>query len=398
MADKRTIVQDEHIRALDPIEHVRLRPQMYLGGSDAKAMTVVAANLVFEMILQARYEIGTGFKVALLGPKTIQVWDNGQPMPINEYDDINRNWLERMLTCIGAEGRIGRFSLGGIGLLGIGLSAVNAVSRFFTIQITAAGGLWEQQYEKGRKATELTRLRDITDDDWWITSIALTLDEAVFADHRFDTSAIERLLFEYAHLLPGVTINFENHMTGQQAAFCYPQGLTHYLAHLNRDETPLHPPLSFHLHHRGFLLNERLTQPFEIDVAAQFLAAPHAEIHSFANALSIDRRGTHTRACFAALTDSLLGHSAILQRTDLPFLFSHLRLVISLWHPTIQFEGSNGHILLNQDISQPFYEALSLALIGFFQAHPDALEALETLALSKRSQRRSRFPALRIRR
>jgi DNA gyrase/topoisomerase IV subunit B len=278
------------------------------------------------------------------------------------------------------------------------------LSHDFTIQVAGIGGLWEQRYEKGRKVTELTWLRDLTHEDNWTTSVTFTLDEEIFKDHALDANAIENLLHTYAHVFPGLAVSFENHLIGDRNAFYAPSGFVGYLEQENRYKQTLHPAVGcvsrFESQEpqRSIRFNEdRNIVSFELSMAFQFLARPVPSRRSFINTHETRSHGTHLDVCLRALRDCLLGYSDIIGRRDLPGLFDHLTLAVSLWHGWPAFQGTTDARLVNRDFVQRAYEDLCLALTQYFQACPETLEALETLALTKRPRKRSRFPALRRR-
>jgi DNA gyrase subunit B len=377
---------DEHIRALDPREHVRLRPGMYIGGVDSKAMTTVVGTVLFETLADIRRGICTAIDVTILGPKTIRICDNGQPLSIAQTDQ-NCSLLEYILTRIAVPGARGRSAFG----MGLGLPVVNMLTRSFSIQVEGQGGLWEWRSEKGYSVTDLTRLRDFTADDRWTTSITFVLDEDIFTDHMFDADAIENTLFDYAHILPGLSISYENHMTGDRNTFYAPSGLIDYLKKENRYKQTLHDAIECSvgfgdvLQPRGGQSRESI--PYELDMAIQFVSTFTPARRSFVNGSDSGTHGTHIGVCFQALRDSLLGHSNTLNRRDVAHLFDHITLVVSLWHLAPMFESMARLRLLNRDFVQRAYEDLSVALTLFFKEHPETLEALETLALSLRPKK-----------
>jgi DNA gyrase/topoisomerase IV subunit B len=264
------------------------------------------------------------------------------------------------------------------------------------------GGLWEWRSENGYPVTVLTRLRDLTADNRWTTILTLTLDEGIFTTYEFDATAIESLLFDYAHLLPGLNISFENHITGDRNGFYAPSGLVHYLEQENRYKRTLYPAIGFSIGVGDVLSARELRRgdalPFELTMALQFLATPTPSRRSFVNTCEAGPHGPHIDVCFRALRDCLLGHSNVLSRRDVAYLFDHITLVVSLWHPNPQSENSVHLRLMNRDFVQRAYEDLCVAMTLYFKAHPELLDALETLALSKRPQRRPRLYPVRIRR
>jgi DNA gyrase subunit B len=369
------------------VEHARLRPGWYFGGNDTKALNNLVDNL-FECVMhQARQHICSSLTVSILGPQTLQICDNGEGIPPYKDGETDKHHLEYLLQYVGSD-FISNWDLAAKGIRwGMDrLTSVNAVSLHMHVEVKREGALWEQHYSQGRKTSEITRVRDLAGDEESGTSLTFTVDNEIFPDAAFDAPWIEQQLADMAYLLPGLNITFENTMTGHQSTHYHPDGIAQYMSHLNGSEIVLYPPMLLHSQLQSVPWNARRPQFFEIDMAMQFLAAPHGGVKSFAKALAIEPLGQHTAACFDALTDMLIGHSSIIQHSDLPDLFLHAQLVISLWHPGLMFESWGSRVLLNRDIYQPIYEELSLALLLYFKDHPDCIPQLEALALEHRQK------------
>jgi DNA gyrase subunit B len=376
---------DEPIRALDPIDHVRLRPGMYFGRNMSRGLCAVAEEVFYGLISQVKRQTCTKIKVLILDPYTIQIWHNADPLPIYEFKDTGLSVLETVLKKIGSERFIDMVSGDYVTSFSVGLAAVNAVSSDFLIQVMAEGNLWEQRYQKGRKITELTRTGDQLQDGW-TTCLTFTVDQEVFRDYPFTasgTGGIEGRLFDLAYLLPGLEISFENRRTGDRNIFYMPSGLTYYLEYVNRYNLVLYPPMKMRMAFEG----ETSLPPFELDAGFQFLETPHPYTRSFVDASESDEHGTHVDGCFQALRDSLLGHSDTIERSDFPDLFRYVTLVVSLWHPSPSFEGSMSRKLINQGIAPRAYEAFSLAFTQYFIEYPACLKRLEEIAADSRERR-----------
>jgi DNA gyrase subunit B len=378
---------NEPIRMLDHIEHVRLRPGMYFGGNDTKALN----NLVYEMLegvrQQSRQRICSALSVSILGHQTLQIRDNGEGIPLHKDGPTDKHHLEYLLLYVGSNFVSNwDFATKGVRWGMDRLTHANAVSLHMHVEVKREGALWEQRYSQGRKTSEIIRVRDLAQDEESGTSLTFTIDNEIFPDAAFDSQWIQSRLSDMAYLLPGLNVTFENATTGYQSTYYYPDGIAQYITQLNHLDTPLFPPMFLHSRLHSDTLNERITRFFEIDLAMQFLAGPHGHINSFAKALEIEPLGPHADACFEALTDMLLGSSSVIQRSDLSDLFLHVRWVISLWHPGLMFESQTSRVLLNRDIHRPLYEEVSLALLFYFREHLDCIPQLEALVLENRQK------------
>src|SRR5688572_26428688 len=157
---------DDHIRALDPLEHVRLRPGMYVGGVDIKALHHLAYEVVDNAIDEALAGRCDHITVTLHDDNTVSVADNGGGIPVGMNKDKNRPTLEVVMTVIGAGGKFGTgaYKVSG-GLHGVGVSAVNALSERMKTTVYRDGYVWEQEYVQGRPVYDVRKARSMEADE-----------------------------------------------------------------------------------------------------------------------------------------------------------------------------------------------------------------------------------------
>src|SRR6187431_766250 len=98
---------EENIKLLNPIEHIRLRPGMYVGGTDARALHHLAYEVVDNAIDEALAGRCDHITVTLHEDNTVSVADNGGGIPVGMNKDKNRPTLEVVMTEIGAGGKFG---------------------------------------------------------------------------------------------------------------------------------------------------------------------------------------------------------------------------------------------------------------------------------------------------
>src|SRR5687768_13511662 len=103
---------DDHIMALHPIEHVRLRPEIYVGGRDSKALNKLFNELLDYVIHHARANLECSVAISLLGPQTLSLRDNSSIIPLQETSNNTWTFLELMMSFIGVGGR-GEFVIEG---------------------------------------------------------------------------------------------------------------------------------------------------------------------------------------------------------------------------------------------------------------------------------------------
>ncbi len=374
---------DDPIRALDPMQHVRLRPGMYLGSVDTRGLNRLVDEMLEHVIFEARQCTCTSVTLSLLGPHTLQIRDDGAGLPLYKTEHGGHSILELVMTAPPGAGGLSEFVLEGQPKGRPKLALVTALCRDVFVEVKQEGALWKQHYQRGRKASELTRVRslDIYEDDG--TCLTFAIDDEIFHDHMFDADWIEGRLFDLAHLLPGLTVAFENHMTGHRSTFRFPTGLKHALAHTNRHKKVLFPIMSYHMMVRP----APTVHPFELDAALQFLSTPTPFTGSFINGLETPEHGTPVSGCLDALRDSLLGHSDLIERDDVPYILRHVTLIVSLWHPSTSFQGIIGGSTINRDVYNRLYDEFSVALVLYFREYPGCIAQLEAMIQKTRSDK-----------
>jgi len=178
---------DEDVRALEPIDHVRLRPGMYVGGVDKKALH----HLVYEVVDNSVDEALAGrcdrITVTLADDNVVSVQDNGGGIPVGMNKDKGKSTVEVVMTVIGAGGKFGSgaYKVSG-GLHGVGVSAVNALSEQMRTNVFRDGYLWEQSFRRGRPTEELKKIRKLTPDEHTGTLQTFRPDFTIMDQNDFD--------------------------------------------------------------------------------------------------------------------------------------------------------------------------------------------------------------------
>src|SRR5215510_10376219 len=145
---------------LDPMEHVRKRPGMYVGGTDSRALH----HLIYEVVDNSVDEALAGrcdhILVTLHDGNAVSVTDNGSGIPVGIHKKEGISTLQLVLTEVGAGGKFDNsaYKVAG-GLHGVGVSAVNALSSDLRAEVFRDGYLWEQNYQAGKPVSEVKRVR-----------------------------------------------------------------------------------------------------------------------------------------------------------------------------------------------------------------------------------------------
>ncbi len=219
------------IQVLEGIEHVRKRPAMYIGGTDAAGLH----HLLWEIVDNATDEALNGHanKVTVTLHKdgeTVTVDDNGRGIPVDIHPKKGVSALEVILTTLGAGGKFDakNYDTSG-GLHGVGSSAVNALAQHFEARVRRNGKEYAQEYRKGKPKAPVAEVGPARGTG---TRITFTPDRTIFEETQFDPERIGRQLEEKAFLHSGLKVVFRDQVNKETHEFQHDGGLVDYLAAL----------------------------------------------------------------------------------------------------------------------------------------------------------------------
>ncbi len=363
------------IRVLGGIEHVRLRPAMYIGDTDQRGMHHLFEEVVANSIDEAMVGECGQIHVRLHADGSLSVADDGRGIPVDIHPGTGRPALEVVMTTLNAGGKFDHNTYKvSAGLHGVGVSCVNALCEWMEVEVWREGRLYYQRYERGEPRTPVeergkTRRRG--------TRVTFKPDPGVFSETSFDYAAIARRLRELAFLNSATRIVLSREGDGREETFHYEEGITQFVSFLNSGKTPVHDDV---ISIRGEA-DGRICE-----IALQYNDGYSESVLSFANNINTVDGGAHLSGFRAALTRTFNAYGRQKGQTkDLSpggeDYREGLTAVVSVKLPSPQFEGQTKTRLGNRDI-QGFVEQVAGEQLAIYcEEHPRVAQAIVHKAL-----------------
>ena len=209
----------DSIQALEGMEHVRMRPSMYIGDVGVRGLHHLVYEVVDNSIDEALAGHCDNITVTINEDNSITTEDDGRGIPVDLHKKEGISALEVVMTKIGAGGKFDKdsYKVSG-GLHGVGVSCVNALSEHLTATVYRDGKIWEQEYERGKS---LYPVKAIGDTDKRGTTVTFKPDATIFTqtlEYNYDTLASR--MRELAYLNKGITIHLvDKRFTKEDGSF-----------------------------------------------------------------------------------------------------------------------------------------------------------------------------------
>ncbi len=226
------------IEVLEGLEPVRLRPGMYIGGTDERAVHHLVAEILDNSMDEAVAGEASRIDLHLDENQFITVSDNGRGIPVDPHPKFKKqSALEVILTTLHSGGKFssGSYEMSG-GLHGVGLSVVNALSDDLTVEVARDKKLWTQSYQRGKPTGQLKDAGKVSNRRG--TAIKFHPDPKIFgARVHFRPATLYRMARSKAYLFRGVEIRWScapsllegDEKTPGKASLHFPGGLKDYL-------------------------------------------------------------------------------------------------------------------------------------------------------------------------
>lgn len=325
------------IQVLEGLEAVRKRPGMYIGSTGPRGLHHLVYEIVDNSIDEALQGYCDRIYVSLNEDGSVTVKDDGRGIPVETHPKTGKSTLETVLTVLHAGGKFGGggYKVSG-GLHGVGISVVNALSKWLIADVYRDGKIYRQTYEKGMTTSPL---EVVGESNHTGTIISFMPDETIFDEVEFKYETLEHRLRELAFLNKGVRIVFEDKRldSERKKEFHYDGGLVEFVKYLNKTKTPIHEDI---VH-----IDKKIGDSI-VEIAMQYTDGYTENIFSFANNIDTHEGGTHLAGFKTALTKTVNDYAKrnkLIKENEGNLTGEDIRegltAVISVKLPEPQFEG-----------------------------------------------------------
>ena len=374
MSEKKQSYSADSIQALEGMEHVRMRPSMYIGDVGSRGLHHLVYEVVDNSIDEALAGHCNEISVIINEDNSVTTIDDGRGIPVDIHKKEGVSALEVVMTKIGAGGKFDKdsYKVSG-GLHGVGVSCVNALSESLKATVYRDGKVYEQEYELGKS---LSPVKEVGTTDKRGTMVTFKPDPTIFIhtlEYSYDILASR--LRELAYLNKGITVILidKRHKDEKgefvNETFHSKEGLKEFIKFLDGNREPLlKDVISFEGEKNGV----------PVEVAMAYNTSYSENLHSYVNNINTHEGGTHLSGFRRGLTHTLKKYadgSGMLDKLKFEISGDDFRegltAIISVKVSEPQFEGQTKTKLGNREVSSSVSQAVSEMLTDYLEEHPE---------------------------
>ena len=384
----------DSIQALEGMEHVRMRPSMYIGDVGTRGLH----HLVYEVVDNSIDEAMAGhcdtIEVIIHEDGSVTISDNGRGIPVDFHSGEGMSALEVVMTKVGAGGKFDKdsYKVSG-GLHGVGVSVVNALSESLTATVYREGKIWEQKYERG---VSLAPVKAIGESDEVGTAVTFKPDPQIFKGViDFDYETLASRMRELSFLNRGLKIKIEDKRVVEEDGsflgeeFYSEEGLKEYIRFLDGNREPIISEI---------ISMEGEENDIPVEVAMVYNTTFNENLFSFVNNINTHEGGTHLTGFRRGLTTTLKRYaenSGMLDRIKFEISGDDFRegltAIVSVKVQEPQFEGQTKTKLGNREVSTAVSRSVSEMLENYLEENPnDAKIIIEKVIVAAQARHAAR--------
>jgi len=299
------------IQVLEDMEHVRLRPGMYIGGKDDRALHHMVAEIIDNSMDEAVAGHATWIEVELHENGHVTVRDNGRGIPIDPHPkDPSKTALEIIFCTLNAGGKFSgdSYETSG-GLHGVGSSVVNALSDHLRVEVARNRELYMMEFSRGIPQAPLAKVGAAPNRRG--TSVTFHPDPEIFGSLKLKPARLFKMSRSKAYLFSGVEIRWKSAIadgeTPQEATFKFPGGLADYLGEtLNGATTYAERPFAGTVDFK-----DKYNVPGKVEWAINWTPSRDGFIQSYCNTVPTPEGGTHEAGFWAAIIKGIKAYGEL---------------------------------------------------------------------------------------
>jgi DNA gyrase subunit B len=362
----------DSIQALEGMEHVRMRPSMYIGDVGVRGLH----HLVYEVVDNSIDEAMAGhcdeINVIINEDNSVSVDDNGRGIPVGIHKKEGISALEVVMTKIGAGGKFDKdsYKVSG-GLHGVGVSVVNALSDHLTARVFRDGKIWIQEYSKGKALYPVKQDGNSTKKG---TEVTFRPDKSIFKEFQeYSYETLANRMRELSFLNKGITLSLTDKRTKVdddyvKEVFKSEEGLKEFIRFLDENREPLTSDV---------ISMEGEKNGIPVEVAMIYNTSFSENLHSYVNNINTHEGGTHLAGFRRGLTSTLKKYadsSGMLDKLKFDVAGDDFRegltAIVSVKVAEPQFEGQTKTKLGNREVNSAVSQSVSEMLQDYLEENP----------------------------